>query len=265
MNKDQYSVSDLLDIMCALRDSESGCPWDIKQSFETIAPYTIEEAYEVSDAITRGNMDELCDELGDLLLQVVYHSQMAQEENHFSFDDVVNAICHKMIRRHPHVFGNDEDIKQGQPDWEQIKSVERLEKSEQDQSALSHVSPGLPSMLRARKLQKKAAKVKFDWPDYQGVLEKLNEEISELEEAVRSSQSDKVKEEIGDVLFTVVNLCRHLKMDADITLQQANSKFEARFRLMERLALDKGLELAKLEIDELEALWGQSKSLNRME
>jgi ATP diphosphatase len=265
MSKEQYSVNDLLDIMRTLRDPQSGCPWDIKQTFESIAPYTIEEAYEVSDAINRENMHDLCDELGDLLLQVVYHAEMAKEDNEFSFKDVVNAICHKMIRRHPHVFGDEQDIKQGKPDWELIKSRERDQTGKRDDSALAHVSAGLPALLRARKLQKKAARQNFDWPDYRGVVDKLGEEMVELEEAITSRNEAHIREEIGDVMFSVVNLCRHLKVDADIALQQANSKFETRFRNMESLAADQGHDLQHLASDQLEALWTQAKSLKRME
>ena len=265
MSKEQYSVSDLLDIMRTLRDPQSGCPWDIKQTFQSIAPYTIEEAYEVSDAISRGDMDELCDELGDLLLQVVYHAEMAREEKHFSFDEVVNAICRKMIRRHPHVFGSAEEIKRGKSDWERIKSEERRNLGRQDDSALAGISKGLPALLRARKLQKKAAKVNFDWPDHQGVLTKLREEMIELEAALDACDQVQINEEIGDVIFSVINLCRHLKLDADIALQQANSKFESRFRAMERMAAEQGDQLTELNSNELEALWIQAKSLNSME
>ena len=259
MSKEHYSVHDLLDIMRTLRHPQSGCPWDIKQTFESIAPYTVEEAYEVADAISRGDMNDLCDELGDLLLQVVYHAEMATEENYFSFDDVVNAICQKMVRRHPHVFGVEEDITQGKPDWETIKSQERREQGKQDDSALAHVPAGLPALLRARKLQKKAAKLNFDWPDYHGVIGKLNEEMAELEQALNSGSQTGIKEEIGDIMFSVVNLCRHLKVDADIALQQANSKFESRFRTMETLAASQDSDLQDLASDQLESLWDQAK------
>ena len=265
MSQEHYSINDLLDIMRSLRNPQSGCPWDIAQTFKTIAPYTIEEAYEVSDAINRGSMNDLCDELGDLLLQVVYHAEMAKEENHFSFDDVVSAICKKMLRRHPHVFGAKEAIDQGKPDWEQMKSQERREAGEEDHSALAYVSTGLPALLRARKLQKKAARVNFDWPDSQGVIDKLREEVLELEEAIVSSDVAHINEELGDVMFSVVNLCRHLKVDADTALQQANSKFESRFRTMESLAVEQDCELTDLSSGELEALWVQAKSLNRIE
>ena len=265
MKQQQHSIIDLLDIMQALRDPNTGCPWDKVQNFKTIVPYTIEEAYEVSDAITREDMDDLCDELGDLLLQVVYHAQMAKEENHFSFDDVVNAICEKMVRRHPHVFGSEQDIKGGKQDWELMKRRERLDKGEEDNSALAHISMGLSPLVRARKLQKKAAKVNFDWPSYQGVFDKLQEEVDELKDAIESNQKNIIEEEIGDVLFSVVNLCRHLEVDADIALQQANTKFETRFRAVEKLAVEQGDEVSKLSVDELENLWHQVKSSNSIE
>ena len=265
MKQESYSMDDLLDIMRALRDPKTGCPWDQKQDFKTIAPYTIEEAYEVSDAITRNDMEDLCDELGDLLLQVVYHAQMAKEDEFFSFDDVVNAVCNKMVRRHPHVFGSDEELKSGKQDWELMKKQERLEKGENDHSALANISVGLASLVRARKLQKKAAKVNFDWPSYHGVLDKLQEEIGELKEAIESNRSDLIEDEMGDVIFSTVNLCRHMKVDADIALQRANRKFETRFRRLEKIVSEQGNDVASLSIDELEDIWHQAKSFNNIE
>ncbi len=260
-----HSIDDLLNIMQALRAPDTGCPWDQVQTFQTIAPYTIEEAYEVSDAIARDHMEDLCDELGDLLLQVVYHAQMAEEENQFGFDQVVNAICEKMIRRHPHVFGSEEEIRSGKQDWELHKKQERAAKGmiEEDESALANVATGFPPVIRAKKLQKKAAKVNFDWPSSSGVLSKLQEEMNELTEAVNLNNSVAIEEEIGDVLFTVVNLCRHLVVDAEISLQKANAKFEKRFRIMEKLAKDSGEILVNLNEKELNILWGQSKSIEK--
>ena len=258
------SINDLLKIMRTLRDPEIGCSWDKVQTFNTIVPYTIEEAYEVADAIERNDMQDLCDELGDLLLQVVYHAQMAQEVNQFSFDDVVNAICEKMIRRHPHVFGSDEQVEQGKQDWEQFKQQERLAKGklEQDASAIANVAQGLPALIRARKLQKKAAKVNFDWSEVSAVLAKLKEEVDELEQAVEMKQGDaRVEEEMGDVLFSVVNLCRHLSVDADVALQKSNSKFERRFRLVETLVTEQGKQMTELEEAELEQCWQQAKKI----
>ena len=257
----KYSIVDLLDIMQSLRDPETGCSWDKVQNFHTIAPYTIEEAYEVAEAISRNDMPDLCDELGDLLLQVVYHSQMAKEQGDFVFDDVVGAICSKMRRRHPHVFGTEEEIKRGKQDWERFKQQERLAKGEQhDDSAIANVATGLPPLLRARKLQKKAAKVNFDWPDMIGVIEKLKEELCELEQAIAGNQGqDQVENEIGDILFSVVNVCRHAKVDADIALQKANAKFEQRFRLMEALVNQQGQTLEALSQNELDEYWNQIK------
>ncbi|MFK7794893.1 MAG: nucleoside triphosphate pyrophosphohydrolase [Gammaproteobacteria bacterium] len=263
MNIDK-SINDLLEIMRALRDPQTGCSWDKAQTFNTIVPYTIEEAYEVAEAIMRDDMQDLCDELGDLLLQVVYHAQMAQEANHFSFYDVVNAICEKMVRRHPHVFGSDVQIELGKQDWEQFKQQERLAKGrfEQDVSAIANIAEGLPALIRARKLQKKAARVNFDWSEVDAVLAKLKEEVGELEQAVVMEQGDaRIEEEMGDVLFSVVNLCRHVNVDADIALQKSNSKFERRFRLVESLVIQHDQQMAELEEHELEQYWIQAKKI----
>lgn len=263
MSNKKY-IEDLLEIMRALRDTRTGCPWDKQQSFETIAPYTIEEAYEVAEAISRNDMQDLCDELGDLLLQVVYHAQIANETNHFNFDDVVTAICKKMVRRHPHVFGTQQQTEQGKQDWESIKKQERVDKggSLQDTSALANVALGLPALIRARKLQKKAAKVNFDWPNVQGVLEKIKEEVSELNEAIQAHQDkQRIQDEVGDVLFSVINLCRHMNVDADVALQQSNSKFEGRFRTMERLVEQQDKKITDLTEQELDQYWEQAKIL----
>lgn len=257
----QYTVNDLLDIMQSLRDPLTGCSWDKVQTFQTIAPYTIEEAYEVADAISRGDMPELCDELGDLLLQVVYHARMAEEQNSFEFNDVVEAICKKMLRRHPHVFGNDEQIKRGKQDWESFKQQERAAKGlQEDSSAIANVAPGLPPMLRARKLQKKAAKVGFDWSKISAVMEKLTEELHELNaEIIKSNNKDSIEDEIGDLLFSVVNVCRHASVDAEVALQKANNKFEQRFRLMEDLIKRQGENLQSLSEQRLDGYWKQAK------
>ncbi|MDW3095310.1 MAG: nucleoside triphosphate pyrophosphohydrolase [Gammaproteobacteria bacterium] len=261
---DNKSINNLLGIMRALRDPQTGCSWDKVQTFETIVPYTIEEAYEVAEAISRNDMDDLCDELGDLLLQVVYHAQIAQEKNQFSFDDVVNAICEKMLRRHPHVFGSDVEVLQGKQDWEQFKQQERLVrgKTEEDSSVLANVAEGLPPLIRARKLQKKAAKVNFDWSDVAGVIAKLKEEVGELEQSIKMEQgSVRVEEEMGDVLFSVVNLCRHVSVDADVVLQKSNSKFESRFRLVEYLVSEQGKNMTDLKENELDQCWRQAKKM----
>ncbi len=259
-NKTDYTIQDLLEIMRALRDPETGCPWDQVQTFKTIAPYTIEEAYEVADAIARNDGQELCDELGDLLLQVVYHAQMATEQNDFKFDDVVNAICSKMIRRHPHVFGDQAQIDQGKPDWDELKKQERASQGlAQDASALAGVATGLPALLRARKLQKKASKVNFDWSAITPVLAKMQEELAELEQAVAQQEAAAIEDELGDVLFCAVNIARHVKLDAELALHKANNKFERRFRRVEAIAQQRQLQLTALDEQALEALWQEAK------
>jgi ATP diphosphatase len=244
----------LLTIMRRLRDPETGCPWDVAQSFETIAPYTIEEAYEVADAIQRGDADDLRDELGDLLLQVVFHAQMADERGWFGFADVEAAISDKMERRHPHVFG-DADIDSADAQtvaWETQKAEERRARGQH--SLMDGVAPGLPEWMRAKKLQKRAAEAGFDWPDAEPVLDKLGEEAQEVREAMASGDPVHIEEELGDLLFAAVNLARQLKVDPGKALRRANAKFEQRFRAMEERA--GGAEaLAALDLDAQEALW----------
>ena len=227
------SIQKILEVMRSLRDRENGCSWDIAQDFTSIAPYTVEEAYEVADAIERDDMDDLRDELGDLLLQVVFHAQMADEAGFFDFDDVATGISDKMIRRHPHVFGNEAQRNQGKIDgsWEQIKEGERSEST--DESAMAGVAKALPALKRAQKLGKRANRVGFDWPDRQGVREKIHEELDELEEAVGTRDLASMEEEFGDLLFAIVNLARHLDIDPEKALTGANCKFERRFREME--------------------------------
>jgi ATP diphosphatase len=256
-----YDFADLLFIMKRLRTPETGCAWDLEQSFETIAPYTIEEAYEVNDAIERGDMQELSDELGDLLLQVVFHAQIAADEGHFSIADVTQAISEKMIRRHPHVFGNADQKSSAQQaaNWESIKAAERADKSDCDSSALSGVARALPALMRAEKLQKRAARTGFDWIDAKDILDKLDEEKAEIEDAMSDNDQAHIEEEIGDLLFVAANLARRLKVDPEIALRKANAKFERRFRHMESLALDQNLEFATLPLDEQESLWQQVK------
>ena len=244
----------LLTIMRQLRDPETGCPWDVEQSFETIAPYTIEEAYEVADAIRRGDAEDLCDELGDLLLQVVFHAQMADEQGWFGFADVEAAISDKMERRHPHVFG-DADVESAEAQtvaWEAQKAEER--KARGQHSLMDGVAAGLPEWMRARKLQKRAAEAGFDWPEAAPVLDKLDEEAEEVREAMEAGDLAHIEEEVGDLLFVAVNLARQLKVDPGKALRGANAKFERRFRAMEERA--GGAEaLAALDLDEQEALW----------
>jgi ATP diphosphatase len=256
------AVQQLLDIMRALRDKDSGCPWDLQQDFRSLAPYAIEEAYEVADAIERGDFDDLRDELGDLLLQVVFHAQLAHERGLFTFDDVVMAINGKMLRRHPHVFGNESiaDAEAQTVAWEDHKKREREAKAGADASALSGISGGLPEWQRATKLQKRAATVGFDWPDVEGVFAKLHEEIEEVRaEFAKGRGHDALADEIGDILFVCVNLARHAKVDFGSALRRANAKFERRFRAMEGLAQAAGCSLAQFGLTEQERLWQQAK------
>ncbi|MBB5207229.1 nucleoside triphosphate pyrophosphohydrolase [Chiayiivirga flava] len=258
-------IDELLAIMARLRDPVGGCPWDLEQEFSTIAPYTIEEAYEVADAIERGDLAALQDELGDLLLQVVFHAQLAQEQGAFGFDDVVASINAKMIRRHPHVFGTVAKAGSAEAqlaDWERIKQSERA--ADPDTSALAGIGRGLPEWQRALKLQKRAARVGFDWPDVDPVFAKLHEELDEVraELALRGSDAfsqDRLEDEIGDVLFVCVNLARHAKVDVGAALRRANAKFERRFRRMEALAAEAGGALATLDLAAQDALWEAAK------
>jgi len=252
-----YDFADLLEIMRRLRTPETGCPWDLEQSFETISPYTIEEAYEVADAIERGDMSDLSDELGDLLLQVVFHAQIASDEGHFTIAQVTQAICDKMIRRHPHVFGEEEqrtaDAQTGA--WEDIKAQERARKDASDNSALSGVAVALPALMRAEKLQKRAARTGFDWTKAEDILDKLDEEIGEVREAIAEQDQNHIEEEIGDLLFVAANLARRLKVDPEIALRKANQKFDRRFRAMESRAAEGVSGFAALSLEEQEELW----------
>jgi len=256
------NIEKLLDVMRALRDPETGCPWDVEQTFETIAPYTIEEAYEVADAIAENDLDALKDELGDLLLQVVFHAQMASDSGHFEFDDVAKAIADKMVRRHPHVFGSDEERAAGpQPgSWERIKAAERRSKQgRDDKSVLAGVAKAQPALKRAQKLGERAASVGFDWPDQRGVRDKIREELDEVAEAIDERDQAHIEEEVGDLLYSVVNLSRHLKVDPEQALAASNRKFERRFREMERALAARGDELQGLDLDALEAAWQAAK------
>ena len=264
MINEHNKIQSLLEIMAQLRDPETGCPWDLKQDFSTIAPYTIEEAYEVADAIQRRDMNELKDELGDLLLQVVFHARMAEEENIFDFDDVVDAICDKMTRRHPHVFGDVsvEDAEAQTHAWEHTKVQERDEKGHE--SLLDDVPRGMAELQRAIKLQKRAAHVGFDWGSPEPVLEKFTEESLEMLEAMRSGNREEMEDELGDLLFVVTNLARQLKLDPAKALRRANAKFELRFRAIEEKAGDRST-LDSMSLDEMEALWQQVKLHHRKE
>ena len=250
----------LKSIMAKLRDPNEGCPWDLEQDFRSIAPYTIEEAYEVADAIERNDFADLRDELGDLLLQVVFHSQIAKEAGHFTVEDVARSINDKMIRRHPHVFeqsdGRDAD---GQTRaWEEIKAQERLEKASDDDvqaSALDGVAKALPALMRAEKLQKRAARTGFDWVEPKDILSKLDEETQEVTAAIESGNIEEIEDEIGDLLFVAANLARRFKLDPEIALRRANAKFERRFRAMEALAAKRQQNFSSLNLDEQDALW----------
>ena len=253
-------IERLLQIMARLRNPDGGCPWDLEQDFRSIAPYTIEEAYEVADAIERDSMPELVDELGDLLFQVVFHAQMASERGAFDFADVVAAINDKMIRRHPHVFGSAQiDSAQAQTSaWEAQKQAERAARG--SHSALDDVPRGLPEAQRAQKLQKRAAQQGFDWPQVDNVLAKLSEEIAELRaEIAANSSSERLSDELGDVAFVVVNIARHLKLDYSAALRSTNAKYERRFRRMEALAASAGNTLAETDFTVQEQLWEQAK------
>jgi len=262
-------IRELLDIMARLRNPDGGCPWDLEQDFASVAPYTIEEAYEVADAIDRGDLGDLKDELGDLLLQVVFHAQMAKEQGAFAFPDVVAAICDKMVRRHPHVFGDDrfEDAEAQTRNWEAIKQAERTAAGHADTSALAGISRGLPEWQRAVKLQSRAARVGFDWPGPAPVIEKLHEEIGEVQaELARGdvvANHDRLEDEIGDLLFVAANLARHAKVDPGAALRRANLKFERRFRAMEAIAAERRETLGDLSLEQQEALWQAAKQQER--
>lgn len=253
-------IERLLEIMRRLRDRETGCPWDIEQDFASIAPYTIEEAYEVADAIDRSAWNELQGELGDLLLQTVYHTQMGEEAGHFSFQSVVHSISDKMVARHPHVFGNDprdKSAEQQTADWEAIKAAERAGKAQP--GTLDGVAVGLPALLRAYKLQKRAARVGFDWPDASHVLDKIAEETAELVEARDRMDQDQVEEEFGDLLFVVANLARHLQIEPEAALRRANAKFIRRFQGVEARLAAQGKTPQDSDLAEMDALWDAVK------
>jgi len=253
-------IERLIELMRRLREPAHGCPWDLEQTFRTIAPYTIEEAYEVADAIERDAIGELPDELGDLLLQVVYHAQMAAEAGDFSWDDVVSAITDKMLRRHPHVFGDwaTEDFVAGS--WEKLKEQERAARGEVRASVLDGVPAGLPGMTRAVKLQKRAARVGFDWPDIDGVLDKIREESAELAEAQAAADPDAIEDEYADLLFVMANLGRHLDVDPEKALRRVNAKFERRFRAVETALADVGKKLEDASLEEMDDLWTRIKT-----
>jgi ATP diphosphatase len=259
-------IKRLIEIMAALRTPGSGCPWDLEQNFESIAPYTIEEAYEVADAIARGDLADLREELGDLLLQVVFHARMAQEQGAFDFGDVVQSITEKLLRRHPHVFGEARDLS---PDdvkllWDRIKSEEKAGKqAAAPAGALAGVPVGLPALTRALKLQQKAGKVGFDWNDPMAVLAKIREEADEIEVAIRAGEGKDAAAESGDLLFAVVNLARHLDADPEAVLRATNQKFERRFASIERALTARGKTPSESTLAEMDALWDEAKAAEK--
>jgi ATP diphosphatase len=264
-------IQRLIEIMAALRAPVTGCPWDLEQTFATIAPYTIEEAYEVADAIARNDLDDLKDELGDLLLQVVYHARMAEERGAFAFGDVVAAITAKMIRRHPHVFGPDagqtsQDVVNG--NWSRIKAEEKAERAarrgeapEEPPSLLASVKSGLPALTRALELQKKASTVGFDWNDPRAVLKKIREETNEIEAALDAGDDAHVVDEVGDLLFVAVNLARHMKAVPEAALRKTNTKFAQRFAYIEHALRERGKTLEQSSLEEMDALWNEAKTV----
>jgi ATP diphosphatase len=268
-------ISRLIEIMAALRDPETGCPWDIVQNFETIKPYTIEEAYEVADAIERKDMDDLCDELGDLLLQVVFHARMAEEAGEFSFGDVVEAITRKMIRRHPHVFArSDADTPDAvKKQWDEIKQAEKRERTERralrgitedfKTGFLGSVQRSFPALTEALKLQERAAKVGFDWSAPEPILDKIEEEVDELRVALRGGDKSKVSDELGDLIFAVVNIGRHVKADPEQALRGTNTKFRRRFNHIETVLDAEGESLEAASLERMEEIWQAAKAIER--
>ncbi|NOT12902.1 MAG: nucleoside triphosphate pyrophosphohydrolase [Methylococcaceae bacterium] len=259
MNKTQ----ELLDLMARLRHPEEGCPWDVKQDFSSLIPYVIEEAYEVVDAIERNDLDDLCSELGDLLLQVVFHSQIAEERGLFNFEQVSAGICEKLIRRHPHVFAgtvfsNDQERHEA---WEQAKADERQEKAKlpEQSSVLSGVAGSLPALIECEKIQDRAARHGFDWPEVDPVFDKVQEELAEVHEAWQSGDQAHVREEIGDLLLVVVNLARHLNVNPELALKESTKKFSKRFQYIEQQVVASGRNLLDCELAELDAFWNEAK------
>ena len=262
LQNDPGAIAELLNIMAQLRDPDGGCPWDLEQDFSTIAPYTLEEAYEVAEAIQRNDAGDLCEELGDLLFQVVFHAQMAKEKGWFGFADVVTAINEKMIRRHPHVFADDEvaDAEAQTQAWEQHKTQEKISKGQDSAGMLDDVPVALPALVRAQKLQRRAAGVGFDWSDISEVIAKLEEELDELKRALAEGESEqRLQEELGDLVFSGVNLARFLNADAEALVRSANYKFETRFRIVEKLAKEQCRDMRECSLDELETLWRKAK------
>ncbi len=261
--KTNYNLSDLVEVMKALRDPKTGCPWDLEQTFETILPYTLEEAYEVADAIDNGSMDNLREELGDLLFQSVYHAQMADEKGLFNLDDVIHDVTNKMITRHPHVFGNKNanSAKDVDQIWEDQKKKEEIDNSiGNNKSALDGVAKALPSLLRAQKLQKKAAKVGFEWDNASNVLDKLEEEILEMRAAIANNDLKNQEEELGDIIFLLANYARMLGINSEEALRKCNNKFERRFRGVEQDIKSQGLNISSATLEQMESSWEKQKA-----
>lgn len=255
-------IEKLRQIMARLRNPETGCPWDIKQTFASIVPYTIEEAYEVLDAIQRNDMRDLKDELGDLLLQVVFHSRIAEEAGHFNFDDVANAISEKLERRHPHVFGEEGAITEEElhKSWNERKRAEKQKAGKGAEGTLADIPRTLPALIKASKIQDKAASAGFEWPDYHGAWNKVREELAELESAIATNKSDNIAEEIGDVLFSICNLARYFKVSPEISLNSTNQKFTNRFNEIETIIKSENKDISDKTLEELEILWEKTKS-----
>jgi ATP diphosphatase len=267
--KPSRDISRLIEVMAALRTPVTGCPWDLEQNFASIAPYTIEEAYEVADAITRGDLDDLRDELGDLLLQVVYHARMAEEQDAFAFGDVIEAVTRKMIRRHPHVFADENGVVTSghvAENWDRIKAEEKAERAARrppgasTPSLLSRIKAGQPALTRAMDLQRRASSVGFDWNDPREVLRKIREEADEIEQALDRGDKEELAGETGDLLFAVVNLARHVDANPEMALRCANAKFELRFGYIERTLAARGRSLESATLEEMDALWDEAKT-----
>ena len=262
----KQSADRILQIMSQLRDPQNGCQWDLEQNFESLSKYVIEEAYEVAEAVADGNVDEIMEELGDLLLQVVFFSQIASEKNQFRFLDVVNAVSEKMIRRHPHIFSKNKEFKtakEQKENWEIIKDLEKSEKNNiNEKSLLSGISKNLPSLIKSKKIQEKVSRAGFDWKDEGEVLEKVKEELAELSEAIKNSDRSNSEEELGDLLFTLVNLGRHMDIDCDTALRKANYKFSKRFNLLELQMAKENKELSKVNKLYMEKTWSKVKKLS---
>lgn len=266
MNDSRQDIRRLIELMATLRDPDKGCPWDKEQTFATIAPYTVEEAYEVADVIERNDLSALQEELGDLLFQVIFHSRMAEEQGSFAFGDVVQGICDKMVSRHPHVFGSDQirDAEQQTIAWEEHKKRERAAKRTGPGSVLDNVPVALPALTRAAKLGKRAATVGFEWPDVQGALDKAEEELHEVRAAIAEGTSEAaIEDELGDLLFCLVNICRHMKVDPEAALRKTNLKFERRFRHVEQRLNEQGRDISKTPLAEMDGYWDEAKRIER--